>query len=184
MDMVVITVSGARSGVGKTSLCALLLDRLDGFAAIKVSTGGMYTSVTDVEEVIDERGKDTRVLKEAGASPVVLVRCPAEDLQDALEQAFVLVGNAGGVVVEGNGPTRLLKPDVAFFVTGPDVSDAKPGAMEILKKADVVVVNVEEDEPPGKTAGDIRRLNPKAAITTMGRLRRGSPELDGLLRAL
>ncbi len=180
--MFIITVSGLHSGVGKTSLCSLLLGRLDGFAAIKVSTGGMYASVTDEEDTIREEGKDTRVLWDAGARPVVLVRCPAEDLQEALEQAFVLIGDVSGVVVEGNGPVRLLKPNVSFFVTGPGLAEAKPGALEVLKKADVVVVNVEEDEPPGKLADDIRKLNAKAAITTMGRLRRGSPELDELVK--
>lgn len=182
-NMVIITVSGAHGGVGKTSLCTLLLGRMDGFAAIKVSSGGMYASVTDDEETIREEGKDTRAMWDAGARPVVLVKCPDEDLQDALEQAFVLLGEVSGVIVEGNGPSRLLKSKVSFFVTGPGVSDAKPGALELLKKADVVVVNVEDDEPPEKTANDIRSLNPNAAITTMGRLKRGSPELDELLRA-
>lgn len=182
--MVIITVSGSKSSVGKTTVCSLLLQRLDGFAAIKVSTGGMYTHVTDVDEVIDVEGKDTHVMKTAGACPVVFVQCPPEEVSDALGQAFVLTGDTSGVVVEGNSPARLLKSDIAFFVTGPDISEAKAGALELLKKADVVVVNVEADAPPEKTAADIRALNALASITTMGRLRRGCPELDELTGAL
>jgi len=178
--MVIITVSGAHSGVGKTALCSILLERLDGFAAIKVRTGGMYTSVTDVEEIVDEEGKDTHLLKLAGACPVVLVRCPAKDASEALDQAFVLAGDTSGVVVEGNTPARLLKADVAFYVTGPDVTEAKPGALDLLKKADVVVVNIEDPEPPGPTMEAVRGLNRLCSVKTMGALRKGCPELDEL----
>jgi hypothetical protein len=178
--MVIVTVSGARSNIGKTALCSVLLNRLDGFAAIKVQTGGMYTSVTDVEEVVDEEGKDTHLLKLAGACPVVLVSCPASDTAEALDQAFVLAGDTFGVLVEGNTPARLLKADISFYVTGPDINDAKPGALDLLKKADVVVVNIDDPEPPQATVDAVRGVNRLCSVKTIGALRNGCPELDKL----
>lgn len=182
--MHIITVAGARSGTGKTTLSTLLIAMLPGFAAIKVSVGGMYTSVTDDQDVVLEEGKDTRAFHDAGARPVVLVRCPAEELAEALGQAMVLAGGARGVVVEGNSASGLVDPDVSFFVAGPDAADMKATAADALKRADVVVVNIEEPSPSAGQVDAIRKLNRLAAVTTMGAVRAGSPELAELVRKL
>lgn len=170
--MRVITVSGAGSGVGKTTLAVLLLSRLKGYAAIKVSTTDFFTRVTDSPEVIEEEGKDTALMKKAGASHVVWVQGPPAEINETLPLAMSLVGDVPGVVIEGNSPLKALKPDTAFFVIGGD-GQIKPGAQEALSVADIVVVNA--DAPTPGLIEKIRSLNPKARITTMGKLK-GSEE--------
>jgi hypothetical protein len=182
--MHIITISGSASGVGKTTLARLLIAGLPGFAAIKVTNTGsdVYTSVTDDPATIDEPGKDTALMKAAGAHPVVWVRCGQRDMGDCLTYAFNLIGTPRGVIVEGNSPARMLKPDMAFFVTGTDLSDMKPGALDVLKRADVVVVNVETPELPVGAEEKIRATNPASVITTMGRMRLSDGPLAGLFK--
>jgi len=182
--MHIITVSGSRSGVGKTTLAVLLLSRLEGFAAIKVSHADLFTSVTDDPAVISSEGKDTALMLAAGAKLVVWVQSQREDLPESLSNALNMVGDARGVVVEGNGPARVLDPDVSFFVTGEDLGEMKEGAEDILKGADVVVVNVESGSVPIAVEEKIRVKNKAGAITTMGRLRGGSEEFMQLIRKL
>ena len=119
--MYIITISGSSSGVGKTVLARLLIAGLPGFAAIKVTNTGndVFTSVTDNPDTINEPGKDTALMKEAGAHPVVWVRCGQRDMGDCLTYAFNLVGTPRGVIVEGNSPTRMPKPDAARLCRGP-----------------------------------------------------------------
>jgi len=176
--MLIITVSGSKSGVGKTTLAVLLLSRLPGYAAIKVTATDFFVSVTDDPEKVDVPGKDTALMKQAGAGPVVWVQSPPEDLSEALSYALNLAGDVKGVVVEGNSPLRLIKPDAAFFVTGADLADAKPGALEILARADIVVVNVEEDEPPASAVEAIRGHNRLAVVTTMKNMRSPGRETE------
>jgi hypothetical protein len=164
----IITVSGAGSGAGKTALAVLLLSRLKGYAAIKVSATDFFTSVTDSPEVIEEEGKDTALMKKAGASHVVWVQGPPAEISETLPVAMSLVGDVPGVVIEGNSPLKVLKPDTAFFVIGGD-GGIKPGAQEALSMADVVVVNA--DALSAKLEDKIRGLNPMAIITTFDGLK-------------
>ncbi len=182
--MHIITVSGSHSGVGKTTLAVLIIARLAGYAAIKVTVTDLFVSVTDDPARIGVEGKDTALMRDAGASPVIWVQGPPDELGEALSHALSLAGGAKGVVIEGNSPARLVRPDAAFFVAGKDVTDLKPGALDVLAGADGVVVNVEDDEPPEEARGFIRRHNPGAVITTMGRMRRPDGPLDGLLGRL
>ena len=174
--MRIITVSGARSNVGKTSLVSLLAARLPGYGAIKVTITDLFTSVTDDPVTISEEGKDTAVMKGAGADPVVWVRCPVEALSESLSYALNLAAGGKGVIIEGNSPVGLIEPDVAFFVTGADPRDMKPGAAEVLARADVVVVNVDDDSPSDSAEQAVREHNKAAVITTMRRMR--APDED------
>ncbi|MBI5694289.1 MAG: hypothetical protein HZC51_00920 [Nitrospirae bacterium] len=169
--MRIITVSGSHSGVGKTTLALLLLARLSGYGAVKVSMTDFFTSVTDDPDKVCVPGKDTALMKDAGAAHVVFAQCTTEELSECLSYALNLLGGVSGAVIEGNSPARLLDPDTAFFVTGADVSAVKPSALEVLARADVVVVNVEEYEPHADTEAAVRRHNRSAVITTMRRMR-------------
>jgi len=113
--------------------------------------------------VIEEEGKDTALMKKAGASHVVWVQGPPEDITETLPMALSLLGDVPGVVIEGNSPLRALKPDTAYFVIGDD-GEIKPGADEALSKADVVVVNADAATP--ELIKKLRRHNPMAVITT------------------
>jgi dethiobiotin synthetase len=54
-----ITVSGLHSNIGKTLLSQYLLGLLENTAAIKITTTDFETFITDKEDVIMVKGKDT-----------------------------------------------------------------------------------------------------------------------------
>jgi molybdopterin-guanine dinucleotide biosynthesis protein len=72
----IISVTGAHSGVGKTTLCAILLNRLAGFGAIKFTKTDMFTSISEDPETILKHGKDTAIMSEAGAEKVIWIQSP------------------------------------------------------------------------------------------------------------
>lgn len=179
--MHIITISGSRSGVGKTRLATLLLARLTGFSAIKVTRDDLLVSVTDDPAVIDEPGKDTYLLKRAGAEKVVWIRTGERDLSDCLSLAFDMLTGAKGVIVEGNSAAGRLSAQrlealLSFFVAGADM-ELKPGADALLKKADVVVVDTGPDAPPDDVVAVIRRHNPSAFVTTFAEMENPAPEI-------
>jgi molybdopterin-guanine dinucleotide biosynthesis protein len=139
-EFFIISVTGAHSGVGKTSLCALLLGHLHGFGAIKFTKTELYTSVTDDPEQIMQGDKDTAVMSRAGAKKVVWVQSPTDRLQEALDIALMKMTGLKGVVVEGNSPADIISPHLIVFVLG-DQGEIKASAEEFRQKADSIVVN-------------------------------------------
>ncbi|MGC2422943.1 MAG: hypothetical protein WA666_01155 [Nitrospirota bacterium] len=195
----VITISGSHSGVGKTYLATLLIRNLPGFAAMKVIHDDLLVCVTDDEAEIMTPGKDTALMRQAGAREVIWIRAGERDLNDALSIAFDMVYKSGvpGVIIEGNAAARLLKPDLAFFVmnaashSGPSaLSDMKPGALENLKKCDVVALNtqpVQLSRMPGLTPEletAIREHNRTALICPVERFVSPDEEIAELFRRL
>jgi hypothetical protein len=146
ISMPVISVTGAHSGVGKTSLCVLLLRLLPGFGAIKFTKTDLYTSVVDDPERIMEGQKDTAMMKAAGAEKVIWVRSRPEDLGAALDIALHKTGGLAGIVIEGNSPSALVSPNVTIFVLGAD-REIKDSALPVMKGADVIVFNAPDNEP-------------------------------------
>jgi len=136
----IVSVTGAHSGVGKTSLCSILLHHLKGFGAIKFTKTALYVSVIDDHDIITHKNKDTAVLSEAGAERVVWIKSPADELDHALDRAIGMMNGLRGVIIEGNSPLNFLKPDLIIFVIGYD-GEMKRSALKACKKADVVVVN-------------------------------------------
>lgn len=184
----IITVSGAHGGVGKTLLATLLIKLLPGFAAIKVSHADLMVSVTDDMVEIMREGMDTRVLKDAGAGEVILIRAGERDVSDALSIAFDMVYQSGapGVIIEGNAAARFLKPDISFFVTDTDLAGIKPEALPNLEKADVIVLNLQaEDGAPGtvpELEKAVRGHNPTAPIYSAARFISPDGEIIRLLK--
>ncbi len=72
--MILVSVCGAHSGVGKTTLASILLKRLEGFSAIKVTRTKLFSSIITDKELIRKSGKDSAVLKESGTETVVWVK--------------------------------------------------------------------------------------------------------------
>jgi molybdopterin-guanine dinucleotide biosynthesis protein len=136
----IISVTGAHSGVGKTSLCAILLNNFKGFGAIKFTRTELYTSVIDDPEILAEKNKDTAVLSESGAERVVWIKSPADELEHALDMAIGKMSGLRGVVIEGNSPLGFLAPDLTIFVIGSD-GEIKPSALNVSEKADMIVFN-------------------------------------------
>jgi len=149
----IISVTGAHSNVGKTTLCSILLSELKGFGAVKFTKTGMYTSIIDELEILNQKGKDTAVMLEAGAEKVVWIKSPRDGLKGALDIAFSKLYGLKGVVVEGNSPVDFLNPSLVIFIINPD-GEIKPSAVEVSKRADIVVINSDREikEPAFSTA--------------------------------
>jgi molybdopterin-guanine dinucleotide biosynthesis protein len=143
----IISVTGAHSGVGKTTLCAILLKNLRHFGAIKYTKSEFYTSLTDNADIIMEKNKDTAILSESGAERVVWIQSPKDGLGNALDIALGKMNGLQGVVVEGNSPSGCLSPDLIMFVLGKD-GDIKESAAGVMESANVIVYNAEEDVTP------------------------------------
>ena len=140
MSFKVISVTGAHSKVGKTTLCSILLENLKGFGAIKFTKTSLYTSVIDDPDIIMQNDKDTAIMSRAGAEKVVWVKSSGSDLENDLRLAMNRMEGLKGVVVEGNSPAKYLNPDLIIFIIGVD-GQIKPSAGEVSEKADIIVVN-------------------------------------------
>ena len=167
----IISVTGAHSGVGKTTLCVLLLKTLKGFGAIKYTRTHLYTSVTDDTELITQKDKDTALMYSAGAEKVVWIRSPSDTLSGALDIALSKMYGLKGVIIEGNSPVRYLTPDLLIFVMGDDYK-IKASAKDIKNKAHVIVLNRSTHPVSPNT-----RCPPTFRID----LKRGTGEIDKFL---
>ena len=149
----IISVTGACSNVGKTTLCSILLNEFKGFGAVKFTKTEMYTSVIDDSAMLNQKGKDTAVMLEAGAEKVVWIKSPREGLKGALDIASSKLYGLKGVVFEGNSPRDFLNPSLVIFIINPD-GEIKPSAIEVCKRADIVIINSDKEiqEPGFSTA--------------------------------
>ncbi len=143
MPFKIISVTGAHSKVGKTTLCSIILKNLEGFGAIKCTKSPLYTSVVDDPDVIFQKDKDTAIMSDSGAEKVVWVRSSGNELEDALHIAMGKMEGLNGVVIEGNSPVRFLDPDLIIFIIGQD-GEIKPSAAEVSSRADIVVINTDK----------------------------------------
>lgn len=136
----IISVTGAHSKVGKTTLASILLNNLEGFGAIKYTKTSFYTSVTDDTDTILQKDKDTAILSESGAERVVWIQSPVTGLKDALNIAVSKMENLEGVIVEGNSPVDFLNPDLVIFIIGEE-GTIKPSAKKVSSRADIIILN-------------------------------------------
>ena len=131
----IITVSGARSGVGKTLLVEKILKRLKGWSALKVTVvkdspcprnhpcgvcedqEAPFTIVSD-RRVISQKGKDTARMKSAGAKRVLWLKATPEGLKRGVKTALKIFKGSPGVVIEGTSVLKYIKPNWAFFLHG------------------------------------------------------------------
>lgn len=152
----IITVSGAHSGVGKTKVAQMLLKRLKGWSALKVTVthrqgicparkdchacDELHSDFAVISEqgIIETKGKDTQRLRAAGAKKVLWLKSKPSALRKGIKQALSLFKKAKGLIIESNSALRYLKPDLALFVKRKD-SILKPSAKEILNKTDLVI---------------------------------------------
>jgi len=155
---VTIVVAGARSGVGKTATAVALLKVLKGFSALKTTVAHKGTCKSSqklrrsgcgicytldrpfvlIKEMnsVEERGKDTHRLKEAGAKEVFWLIAKEESLGEGIRYALAQFKRCRGVLIEGTSVLKHLDPDLAIFVKG---AGTKPSAKEVLSKVDIFV---------------------------------------------
>lgn len=154
--MRIITVSGAHSSVGKTRVAEMLLRRLKGWSALKVTvlhkglcpTGrgacgvcdrlsSKFSIVSD-KKTIEEKGKDTYRFKKAGAKEVFWLRAKPEGLRQGLKEAVSRFKGSPGLIIEGTSILKYLNPDMAIFVKR-EHSILKDSAQRVLKKIDLTL---------------------------------------------
>lgn len=131
--MQTIVVSGEKSGVGKTFLAQRLLRSLDGWSALKVTVAkdsgcpngrncGVCGKIKKPfyiikdKTTINQTGKDTARLKEAGAREVIWLKAKPEGVKDGLKKAFSEFSSCKGIVIEGNSVLKFFTPDLNIHV--------------------------------------------------------------------
>jgi molybdopterin-guanine dinucleotide biosynthesis protein len=149
MKPFIISITGAHSSCGKTFIAEKVLRGMDPhWGAIKYTKTALYSSITDDEAVINEEGKDTCRMRDAGADSVQWIQSPEEDLKELLEIAKERLAGVRGIVVEGNSPARIISPDVVIFVFGDDPATVKDTAKPLIERADYIIY---KDKPSIKT---------------------------------
>jgi molybdopterin-guanine dinucleotide biosynthesis protein len=142
-DPVIISVTGAQSGVGKTTLCSILLRKLNGFRAIKFTKTPLYATLVDDYSKLNQKGKDTALFLESGAQKVMWIQSPYHELGNLLNLALSRMADVGGIIIEGNSPVDFLNPHLIIFIVSPK-GEIKPSAVKVSKKADIVIINSED----------------------------------------
>ncbi|KKL20440.1 hypothetical protein LCGC14_2455440 [marine sediment metagenome] len=92
--MKIVVISGAHKGVGKTALARKILKNLKGFGAIKTTISKENISITSKDEAIEVPGKDTALLKEAGAEKVALIASKGFGMQVSAYDSLSLAEQA------------------------------------------------------------------------------------------
>lgn len=131
--MRIITVSGAHSQIGKTTLAVALLRQLKNWSALKVTVikdwpcprkvscgvceeqTAPFNIVSD-SRVINQKGKDTQRLKAAGAKRVLWLKAKPLGLKAGLKKALKGFKGSDGVVIEGTSVLKYLKPDLGIYL--------------------------------------------------------------------
>ena len=160
----IISVTGAHSRVGKTTLCSILLNEFKGFGAIKFTKMPEYraqntehrqaevkkirSKAADSEliedlDILNQKGKDTAIFLESGAERVIWIQSPYYELENILKTALGRMADLEGIVIEGNSPVDFLNPHLIIFIIGVD-GEIKPSALEVSKKADIIIINSEK----------------------------------------
>lgn len=131
--MRIITVSGAHSGIGKTTVVERILNQLKDWSALKVTVikgapcprkmpcgiceqQNVPFSIITKPEIINQKGKDTQRMKSAGAKKVLWLKAIPSGLKDGLKIALKMLKNSPGVVIEGTSVLKYLKPDLGIFI--------------------------------------------------------------------
>jgi len=155
----IISITGATSNVGKTTLIEHLLRELRGsWGVCKVTVcrsdephrcphgkddscgvcnEDLETFIAETsEETLREPGKDTWRYYEAGADNVVWLRTRPEYLAMGIHEALKLLDGGDGIIFEGNNVLLALDPDLAVMAVGNPVR-YKASAKKILDKIDI-----------------------------------------------
>jgi len=128
-----IVISGERSGVGKTYVAERLLSCLREWSALKVTVSkdgrcphakscGVCLEIKEQFQIIknkkriNQAGKDTARLKQAGAKQVIWLKAKSEGLREGLFKALSGFSACEGVIIEGTSVLKFIKPDINIHV--------------------------------------------------------------------
>src|SRR5580692_4494300 len=118
----VMVVGGHSRNVGKTSVICGIIRALPtwNWTAIKITPH-------------EHNQREDRFLA-AGAARAFLVQ------SDAMPSVTQLLAESENAIIESNGVLRFLEPDVCAMVVDGAVPDFKPSALELIRRADFLVV--------------------------------------------
>lgn len=153
--MKTILIAGSGSDVGKTSLACRIFGILPDWSALKVTVKsegrcprGRSCSVCDQikvpfciiteDRVINQEGKDTSRLREAGAKQVVWLQASPAGLRPGLREAFASFEDTEGIVIEGTSVLRYHTPDLTIYIEK-EKGQIKPTSKEAKEKADIII---------------------------------------------
>lgn len=164
MRRMLVSVSGFSSEVGKTTLLCRLLDKRQGWEAIKMTRGHYRSCGKDPEAccvsgllgdrplVLSGRdatlkaGKDTGRYWEAGASNVHWVIGTDLQIEAGLAEALQRV-RAQGVFIEGNSFLKFTRADYSIMVAHPLHRDIKSSALAILPRMNALFISQHVPDP-------------------------------------
>jgi molybdopterin-guanine dinucleotide biosynthesis protein len=146
----IIGIGGAHSSVGKTSLAAAIIGYLTQhpvypfrktprLGAVKYTKTELYASLIEDEFVIKQEDKDTARLSASGATKVLWIKSPSEELGEPLSLALSKLADLDGIVIEGNSAIEFAKPDIVIFISGESKENTKASAEMLIRKADIVI---------------------------------------------
>jgi len=164
----IVTVSGACSRAGKTAAAVSLVEACPAHSAVAVK----FTTTEDVfkrcprgtacvvcdiaepfriiedPEVLRQAGTDTDRLAAAGAARVVWAIAKREHAPTAWTTVRESLRGDEPLVVEGSTIVGIAKPDWNVFVVHPFLAPErwKAGSEDLVRSADMVVVNIHAKE--------------------------------------
>ncbi len=97
--------------------------------------------IVEDDPTINQEGKDTARLKNAGARKVVWLLSFPETLAEGVSAALDYFDTDETVVIEGNSILSVHNVDLAIMVTRPPQKDIKKSASKIFQKIDTVIIN-------------------------------------------
>ncbi|MFN3532350.1 MAG: hypothetical protein ACK41Q_07550 [Candidatus Brocadia sp.] len=161
--MRIISITGTASGVGKTTIARFLLQHLEDFSALKITTNHEgncprhsdcnvcetmkrpYTITIDPLQ-INQSGKDTALFKNAGAPKVVWLQTHSEYLNVGIADALTYFNKNDSILVEGNSFLHAHEADLSILVATPRETKTKRSTRQIVSKIDLAVINKYADD--------------------------------------
>lgn len=102
-------------------------------------------SIIKDQAIIDQPGKDTARLKEAGAREVIWLKAKPHGLKKGFSQALSAFDSCAGVIIEGTSVLKVLKPDVHIhvynkgnYILCPPLSKMKPYDPMVRRVRDLI----------------------------------------------
>jgi len=185
-----VSVAGASSRAGKTSLVESVLRALPegAAAAVKFTTTedvfqrcprGTPCVVCDIDvpfrivqepAILAQPGTDTARLAEAGAARVVWAIARNSAVRAAWSAVRARLGASPYIVMEGSSIVSIAQPDVLAYVVHPFLSPGrwKEGWRDLVAAADLVVVNrpAAEARPPSPEVMEaLAGARPRGTVT-------------------
>ena len=160
--MAIVVVGGHSRNVGKTSVVAGLIARMQfqDWTAVKITQFGHgVCSVTtepcecalnesehawSIDEEHDRSGKsDTSRFLVAGAKRVLWARTKQGMLAEAMPALRAEIMKSSNVIIESNSIMKFIRPDVYLTVLDFAQPDFKATALEFLDRASAIVLHTE-----------------------------------------